>query len=332
MQRMTAAKHDIQRPGILMTGPLPEPAMRVLRKRYDVRVYDGPLPMPRDKLLDSIGDAAGLVCYPFDVIDAGVIDAAPGLTVISTYSVGFDHIDVKHARSRGVAVGYTPDVLTDATADLAIALMLDVTRRVSEGDRIIRKGDWRRVYGATDYLGYGMQGKVLGILGMGRIGRAVAGRATAFGMRVTYHNRRRLSNADEDEIDAQYVEFSRLVSESDVISIHVPYNDETHHMFDCTIFSKMKRSSFLINTSRGRVVSECDLVDALRRGDIAGAGLDVFESEPVLGTNPLVDVPNVVMAPHIGSSTVETRTAMADLAVQNLDLGMSGQKPACSVW
>ncbi len=321
-----------QKPRVFMTGPLQESAMRILRDRYDIDLYEGPLPAPRRAVTLGMSRAEGVVCYPFDSIDSAAIDAAPNLRAISTYSVGFDHIDIAHARRRGIMVGYTPDVLTEATADIALALMLDLLRRVSEGDRIIRSGGWRRVYGATDYLGIDLHGKTLGIVGMGRIGGAVAKRAAAFGMRITYHSRTRLPAGREDELGAEYAALEDLVSGSDVISVHVPYNGHTHHMFDSAMFGRMKRSAFLINTSRGKVVSEPDLVDALRGGTIAGAGLDVFESEPLMTSNPLLRMQNVVLVPHIGSSTVETRSVMADLTIRNLDLGMRGERPAHSVW
>jgi len=223
-------------------------------------------------------------------------------------------------------------VLTEATADLALALMLDLLRRVSEGDRIIRGGKWRRVYGSVEYMGVDMRCKTLGILGMGRIGGAVAKRAAAFGMKIAYHSRTRLSERAEARLGgARYVSLGRLISGSDVISIHVPYNDNTHHLFDSAVFARMKKSAFVINTSRGRVICEPDLVDALRSGQIAGAGMDVFESEPVGRSNPLVGMQNVVLAPHIGSSTAETRSAMADITVRNLDLGIRREKLVHSV-
>ena len=251
--------------------------------------------------------------------------------MISTYSVGFDHIDVERAKERGIVVGYTPEVLTEATADISVALMLDLMRRVSEGDRLIRGGGWRSVFGAVDYVGTDLRGKTLGILGLGRIGKAVARRAAAFGMNITYHNRHRLPARTERGLGARYVGFGRLLSCSDVISVHVPYRGATHHLFDSGAFARMKRTAYLINTSRGRVVCEPDLVRALQTGVIAGAGLDVFESEPVRRSNPLVRLPNVVLAPHIGSSTAETRSEMADLALRNLDLGLRGQRPVHSV-
>lgn len=321
------------KPYVYMTGPLQISAMKKLRRKYDIAVHDtGRLPVSRQKMISGLHNALGLVCYPFDTIDADVIDAAPNLRTISTYSVGFDHIDIDYAKRQNITVGFTPDVLTEATADVALALMLDLLRRVSEGDRIIRANKWRRVYGATDYLGVDVNQKTLGILGMGRIGRAVAKRASAFNMNIIYHNRNRLSVKDENRLHAQYVSFGKLISKSDVISIHVPHNSDTHNMFNAALFAKMKKSAFLINTSRGKVICQSDLVNALENKIIAGAGLDVFESEPVCNSNLLTRMSNVVLAPHIGSSTIETRSVMADLTMQNLDLGLQGKKPIHSVW
>lgn len=222
-------------------------------------------------------------------------------------------------------------MLTDATADLAFALMLDVMRRVSEGDRAIRNGEWKVMYGAYDYVGYDLQGKTLGILGLGRIGEALAKRARAFGMNLIYHNRNRRSKNLERRLGIRYVSSSKLIRDSDVISIHVPHTDETDCLFGMSTFKKMKKTSFLINTSRGRVVNETDLAKALKGKIIAGAGLDVFEAEPIGSKHPLSKLENVVLAPHIGCSARETREKMARITVKNLDLGINGKRPLFSV-
>lgn len=295
-------------------------------ERFDVEVHGGDVPMPKDVLLDRIRDADGLVCFPYDTIDADVISAARRLKVISTYSVGYDHIDVDAAARRGIMVGYTPGVLDDATADLTLALMLDVMRRVSEGDRTIRGGRWQEVYGAYDYVGTDLGSKTLGILGMGRIGRAVARRAAAFGMNVTYYNRRRLQANVEDSLSATFVDMNVLISGSDVVSLHLPYNAGTHGMINRHTFEMMKKEAFLINTARGRIVNESDLEQALLSGSIAGAALDVFESEPLAGSSRLLAMDNVVLAPHIGSSTIETRKRMEHIAIKNLILGLEGRR------
>ena len=260
-----------------------------------------------------------------------MIDSAKNLKVISTYSVGFDHIDVEYAKKKKIRVGYTPEVLTDATADLTFSLLLDLLRRVSEGDRIIRNGKWNVIYGAFDYVGLDLQGKTLGILGLGRIGGTLAKRAKAFDMKIIYHNRKHVPKSKEKSLGVKYVSFEKLITQSDIISIHVPHTKETDKLFDMKIFRKMKKKAFLINTSRGKVINEEDLVYAIKKKIIAGAGLDVFEAEPIKKNHPLVKLQNVVLTPHIGSSTKETRSKMAEITIKNLDLGMKGKKPIYSV-
>ena len=260
-----------------------------------------------------------------------MIDLSTNLKVISTFSVGFDHIDINHAKKKKIRVGYTPKVLTDATADLAFALMIDLVRRVSEGDRIIRNGKWRQIYGAQDYVGMDLQGKTLGILGMGRIGSTLAKRAKAFDMKIIYHNRSHVSKSREKSLGVKYVSLDKLITQSDVISIHVPHTPKTDQMFNSKIFKKMKNSSFLINTARGKIVNEKDLGRALKKKIIAGAGLDVFESEPIGNNHPFTKIPNIVLAPHIGSSSKETREEMARITVKNLNFGINGKKPIYSV-
>ncbi len=316
---------------VFLTRRLHDFAIKELKKRYQIEIHSGKIPIPQSKLRSKIKDVDGLICFPYDKISQEVIDSAKNLKSISTYSVGFDHIDTEYAKIKKIRVGYTPEVLTDATADLAFSLLLDISRRVSEGDRIIRDGKWREIYGAFDYVGVDLQGKTLGILGLGRIGSTLAKRAKAFDMKITYHNRKRISKTKEKSLNAKYVSFEKLISDSDFISIHVPHTKETDQLFDMKIFKKMKESAFLINTSRGKVVNEKDLVVALKKKIISGAALDVFEFEPINKNHPLVKLPNIVLAPHIGSSTKETRMKMAEITVKNLDLGIKGKKPIYSV-
>jgi len=316
---------------VFLTRTLHDFALKQLKKRYQIEIHSGKIPIPQTKLRSKIKEIDGLICFPYDKINKQVIDLAKNLKVISTYSVGFDHIDTKHAKKKKIRVGYTPEVLTDATADLAFSLLLDTLRRVSEGDRIIRDGKWRVIYGAYDYVGSDLQGKTLGILGLGRIGRTLAKRAKAFDMKLVYYNRKRISKTREKILGIKYVSFEKLITQSDIISIHVPHTKETNQMFDMKIFRKMKKSAFLINTSRGKIVNEKDLVTALKKKMIAGAGLDVFETEPISKKHPLVKLQNVVLAPHIGSSSEETRAKMAEMTVKNLNLGMNGKKPIYSV-
>ncbi len=305
--------------------------MKELQKRYQVVVHDGKIPMPKKLLLQKIADVDGLVCFPYDVIDGEVIESARNLTVISTYSVGYDHIDLQAARRRKIRIGYTPSVLTDATADLTVALILDVMRRVTEGDRLIRAGRWSVIFGPHDYVGSDLHGKTLGIFGIGRIGQAVARRAAPFGMNVIYHSRTRLSKKIEIQLGVKYVGFGELIRDSDILSIHVPYRSDTHEIIDKKVFRMMKRGAFLINTARGKIVNEVDLVRALKSKTIAGAALDVFGSEPIGRDHPLTKMENVVLAPHIGSSSEETRRKMAEITLDNLVLGLGGKKMVYSV-
>lgn len=316
---------------MFLTRTLHEFALKELRKKYQIEIHSGKIPIPKNILKNKIKTIDGLICFPYDKIDKKMIDFAANLRVISTYSVGFDHIDISHAINKKIRVGYTPEVLTDATADLAFTLILDVMRRVSEGDKIIRGGKWRQIYGAYDYVGIDLQGKTLGILGLGRIGSTLAKKVKAFDMKIIYHNRKRVSKSKEKALGIKYVSQEKLFTQSDVISIHVPHTEQTDALFDSKVFKKMKKSAFLINTSRGKIIKEKDLVSALKKKTIAGAGLDVFESEPIGKNHPLTKIPNVVLAPHIGSSTKETREQMARITVKNLNLGLSGKKPIYSV-
>lgn len=312
---------------ILLTRRLHDFALKELKKYYDIQIHSGKIPMPKTKLISEISKVDGLICFPYDVIDKQTIDSAEKLRVISTYSVGYDHIDVKYALKNKIKIGYTPDVLTNATADLAITLMLDLMRRVTEGDRIIRAGKWKEIYGAYDYVGTDVSEKTLGILGLGRIGGMVAKRANAFGMNLIYHNRNRLSKSKEKLLGVKFVDFNSLFSKSDVVSIHVPYTNETHGMVNMKVLKKMKKGSFIVNTARGKIINELELVAALKKKIIAGAALDVFQSEPIGKNNPLMKMQNVVLTPHIGSSTIETRKKMAEITVKNLIRGLQGKEP-----
>ena len=316
---------------IFLTRTLHDFALKELKKKFQVEVHTGKIPIPKNSLKSKIKQVDGLICFPYDQINKEVIQSAKNLKVISTFSVGYDHIDTKFAKEKKIRVGYTPDVLTNATADMAFALMIDSLRRISEGDRIIRKQKWNQIYGAYDYVGLDLQGKTLGIIGLGRIGKTFAKRAKAFDMKIIYHNRKQISKTDEKKLGVKYTTFSKLITQSDIISIHVPHTDETNQMFNMKIFRKMKKTSFLINTSRGKVVNEKDLVVALKQKIIGGAGLDVFETEPISKNHQFLKLENVVLAPHVGSSTKETRTKMAKITVKNLILGIKGKKPIYSI-
>lgn len=316
---------------ILLTRKLHEFAMNQLRRKYELTVHTGIIPMPKKLLLQKIKNVDGLICFPYDIIDRKVIESTRNLAVISTYSVGYDHIDVSAAKEKNIKIGYTPNVLTNATADLTIGLMLDLMRRITEGDRLIRAGNWKEIFGPHDYVGIDLEGKTLGILGMGRIGQAVAKRAQAFGLNITYYSRTRLTKNQENKLGIKFVSFSDLIQGSDILTIHIPYKKETHHLIDFQILKKMKKSSFLVNTSRGKIIDEKDLVRALKAKTIAGAALDVFEREPIGKSHELTKMENVVLAPHIGSSSVETRHKMAQITIQNLILGLQRRKMIYSV-
>lgn len=316
---------------VLVTRRLHKSALDELEKKCNVFLHNGKIPIPKKNLINKIKDMDGLICHPYDTIDKKVIKSAKNLKVISTFSVGFDHIDIDFAKSLGIKIGYTPEVLTNATAELTIGLILDVLRRISEGDRIIRNKKWNVIFGAYDYTGTEVSGKTIGIIGMGRIGREVAKKANGLGMNVIYHNRKPVSKSIERKLKAKYVSESVLYKKSDVISLHVPYNKDTHHLMNSKIFKKMKKTSFLINTSRGKIVNEKQLVTALKTKEIQGAGMDVYESEPVHRDSLLLKLENVVLAPHVGSSTNETRRKMSDITVKNLVFALEGKKLLYSV-
>lgn len=311
---------------VVLTSRFPAGPLERMRAEYDLRENRGPAPMRSADLAAWLADAEGLVCFPYDAVDAEAIGAAPRLRAISTFSVGLDHIDLECARGRGIRVGYTPGVLTDATADLTVGMMLDVMRRISEGDRRVRAGRWANVDGATDYVGSDLRGKTLGIVGMGRIGSAVARRAAAFGMKVVY------CGGGPGPEGSERVSMRRLRERSDVVSVHAPHTPKTDRLVDAEFLISMKSTAFLVNTARGRIVDEQALADALERGQLAGAALDVFESEPVSGRHRLAALENAVLCPHLGSSTAETREAMGWAALDNLRCALDGRDPPHSAY
>ena len=279
--------------------------------------------MSREQLLARVADKQALVCLLTDTIDRAVLDAAPHLKIVANVAVGYNNIDVAYARSRGVTVTNTPDVLTDAVAELTWGLILGVTRRLAEGDRVLRRHEWTGW--ALDFmLGSGLRGKQLGIVGFGRIGRAVAERAPAFGMTVA------CATPGATAATCEAMSLDRLLTTSDVVSLHVPLTSETHHLINRQAFARMKRSAYLINTARGPVVDEAALVWALGQHLIAGAALDVYEHEPQVDPG-LLAFENVLLVPHLGSATRETRTAMAQLAVDNVAAVLAGRPPLTPV-
>jgi len=308
-------------PSVLITRRLPGAVVARVAEHCEVDLHAGELPLSIEELHERIAGKDGVVVLLPDRIDRATIDAAgPRLKVIANVAVGHDNLDVEYARSRKIVCTNTPDVLTDAVADLTWGLILAITRRLGEGERLIRAGAWK---GWTfDFmLGTSLQWKQLGIVGAGRIGKAVAARAQAFGMQVAVSSRR-----DPGWPAAVFMPLDRLLGTSDVVSLHVPLTPETRHLINQSALARMKRSAFLVNTTRGAVVDEAALAWALREHLIAGAALDVFEHEPEVHPD-LLSLESVVLVPHLGSGTRETRTAMADLAVTNVLAVLGGQPP-----
>ena len=313
---------------IVVTGRVPVAARSVLESAGETWMWDHADPAPADTVLAQLTDAEALVAV-FTRVDRELLEVAPHLRVVANVAVGYDNVDVTACTARGIRVTNTPGVLTDATADVAFGLLLSVTRRLGEGERLLRSGIRFR-WGFETLLGTGLQGRQLGVVGMGAIGAAVARRARAFGMSVVYHNRRPVAPELAEELGARLVTLDELLATSDVVSLNAPYTPETHQLIDAAGLARMRPDAFLINTARGKLVDEGALVDALRAGTIAGAGLDVFADEPNVHAG-LLELENVALAPHIGSATVETRTAMAVLAARNAVAVLSGEEPPTPV-
>lgn len=310
---------------VLVTGRLPQEVIALIKKEHEVEVNEEDRPMEKERLLRSVGNKEGFLCMITDRVDEELLDRAPRLRMVANYGVGFNNIDVKAATERGIPVSNTPGVLTNATADITFALILATARRVVEGDRRNREGNFQ-FWAPSHFLGREVTGKTLGIIGLGRIGKAVARRAKGFEMRVLYSNRHPIDGSQEEDLDVKCVSLKKLLSEADFISLHVPLTDQTHHLIGHEELELMKPTAYLINTSRGPVVDEQALLRALQERRIAGAGLDVYENEPDL-TPGLADLDNVTLLPHVGSATLETRTKMAQLAAENLLDGLKGKIP-----
>ena len=302
------------RPKVFATRRVTEGVRAELEALFDLTLHDSEEPLARDELLAGASGHCGVVAMLSDAIDDEFLDAAgQQLRIVANHAVGYDNVDVDACSRRGVVVSNTPDVLTAATAELAVALMLDVTRRVTEGDRLLRaRTPW--IWAPTFMLGGTLRGRLLGIIGLGRIGREVARLADAFGMRVAYTRR----SGPDEEVPWEFLGFDELVARADVVSIHCPLTAETRHLFGADTLRAMKRSAYLVNTARGPVVDEAALADALLSGEIAGAALDVFEREPEVHER-LLECESVVLAPHLGSATDETREAMGMLCVSALN-------------
>jgi glyoxylate reductase len=313
-------------PRIVVAGRIPDAGLDVLRPHGHVWGWKHDEPIEIDELYERIAGADAVLTLLTTKVDRAFLEAAgPQLKVVSNVAVGYNNIDVAECRERGVIATNTPGVLTDATADIAMALILMVTRRLGEGERIVRSNQpWQ--WGMFMLLGTGLQGRRLGIVGMGAIGQALARRAVAFGMTVAYSNRRAVGPDVETSFDAERLSLDELLATSDVVSINCPYSSETHHLIGAEQLDLMRSSAYLINTARGPIVDESALVSALRSGAIAGAGLDVYEHEPQLEPG-LAELDNAVLIPHLGSATIETRAAMASLAARNTIAVLIGQPP-----
>ncbi len=311
-------------PVVFVTRPLPAPGIDLLVELgFEVRANDEDRPLQRAELFAGVEGADALLCMLSDRIDAEVLDTAPSLRVVSNYAVGFDNIDVAAARQRGVEVTTTPGVLTDATADLAWALLLAAARNLGAGERLVRAGEWTG-WAPTQLLGEPLRHQTLGIVGMGAIGQAVARRAQGFGMNVVYFNRNQVSPEIETSLGAEFVSLDDLLRRSDFISLHAPLNDQSRHMFDARAFRLMKSTAVLVNTGRGALIDEAELVNVLRAQQIAAAGLDVYEFEPKI-TEGLLTLDNVVLAPHLGSASTLARGDMVRLCCENIVEVLAGR-------
>lgn len=314
------------KPYIYITRKLPEAAVEAIQQKYEVKMWDhDDIPVPKEVLLSEAKKAHALLTMLSDSVDKSVLTAGSNLKVVANLAVGFDNIDVKTASKQGIAVCNTPDVLTDTTADLTFSLLMATARRIVEAAEFIKEGNWKS-WSPFLLAGHDIHHKTIGIVGMGKIGETVAKRATGFDMNILYHNRTRKLEIEE-KMGAVYTSFEELVEKSDFVVCLTPLTAETKNLFTRDVFKKMKPTAIFINASRGPVIDETALYDALVAGDIAGAGLDVFEKEPINADHSLLTLANVVALPHIGSSSVETRVAMMRLCIDNIEAVIEGIEP-----
>ncbi|MEO9363930.1 MAG: D-glycerate dehydrogenase [Nitrososphaera sp.] len=312
---------------VYVTRRLPGPALEMLNG-FDITLHKGQEPPTKKEILKNVSGKDAILCMLSDRIDREVMDAAGSqLKIISSYSTGFEHIDIAEATRRGIYVTYTSDILAEATADITFALILACARNVLAGDRIVRQKKWKVGWMPDLLLGQNVHGATIGIIGLGKIGTAVARRARGFGMEILYYSRNG-NSAAEQELGASYSSLDDLLAQSDFVTIHTTLNDASRHLINKERLQRMKKTAFLINTARGAVVNERDLASALKKGTIAGAGLDVFEKEPLGRKSPLVAMKNVVLLPHIGSADRMTRSRMAEVAAKSiLDVLVDGKEP-----
>jgi glyoxylate reductase len=316
-----------RRPVVVVTRKLPEPVEAHMTKLFDARLNAKDVPLTRNELVAAVGAADVLVPTVTDKIDASLLAAAgPRLKLIANFGVGVDHIDLAAAKARGIAVTNTPGVLTEDTADMTMALILAAARRLSEGERLVRGGKWK-AWSPTFMLGARLGGKRLGIVGMGRIGQALAHRACGFGMEIHYHNRGRITAAAERQLGATYwPSLDRMLARVDVLSVNCPYTPETHHLLSARRLKRLPRHALVVNTARGGIIDEAALTQMLAKREIAAAGLDVFEREPAVSTR-LKRLDNVVLTPHMGSGTREGRIDMGEKVIANIRAFAAGRQP-----
>ncbi|MCK5388893.1 MAG: D-glycerate dehydrogenase [Candidatus Thorarchaeota archaeon] len=311
---------------VFVTRKIPDEGLRRITEKFDTIVWDSKEPPSIQEIVQNAEDCDGLVTLLSDPIGPDVINKLPKLKVIAQYAVGYDNIDVLLATKRKIAVTNTPGVLTETTADLTWALLMAASRRIAEADRYIREKKWDVAWGPELLLGTDIFGATLGIVGMGRIGQSVARRASGFNMKILYYSRTR-NESIENELDVKHVDLHTLLRESDIVTLHIPLNSETHHLISKTEFELMKEDSILVNTSRGKVVDESALYNALKVGHIGSAGLDVFQEEPISKDSPLLDLHNIVISPHIGSASKNTRAVMSRMCAENLIAVLEGNVP-----
>lgn len=311
---------------VLITRAVFPEIVASLARGFEVEHNDADTPWPPQELARRLQGKHGALATVMDKFDAGVLDQCPDLKVISNIAVGYNNIDVPAATQRGIRVTNTPGVLDDTTADLTWALLMAAARRIAEGDAYVRAGEWKIAFGVQYFLGQDIHHATLGIVGMGRIGQAIARRAAGFDMRVIYHNRSRLAEADEKRLGATWVERDTLLAEADFVVVMAPYSPATHHLIGAAEIAKMKPTAVLVNSARGGVVDDAALVEALKARRIAAAGLDVFEGEPRVNPGYL-ELRNVVMTPHVGSASRATRMVMCNTAAANLTAVLEGREP-----
>lgn len=317
----------MSKPKVFVTRIIPDQGLDIIREACDMTLWEDELPPPYAVLKEQAAQSEGLLTLLSDQINDELLQAAPSLKVVSQMAVGFDNIEVAAATARGIPVGHTPGVLSDTTADFAFALLMAAARRISESERYVHAGKWR-TWGPTLFMGQDVYGATLGIVGMGRIGQAMARRARGFDMRVIYADQQPISAATE--IGAEHVPFDEVLAQADFLSLHTPLTPETHHLIDAAAFKRMKSTAILINTARGPVVDPEALHAALVAGEIAYAALDVTEPEPIPMDSPLLKLDNCLIAPHIASSSVATRTKMSVMSAENLLAGLRGERlPHC---